>query len=68
MKETAKMDDLTSTIVGYAATELADAIAAHDENILGPTDSGLCERALRFYAAALLRGEGETPPELAEAA
>ncbi|GEM_PF-6366267 len=63
------MDELTSTIVAYSAIELADAIAEHDENILGPTDTGLCERALRYYAAALLSGKfDEAPPEMADAA
>jgi hypothetical protein len=57
------MDNLTDTIVAYHAIELADAIAPNDENTLGPTDTGLCERALRHYAASLL-----TPPPAAEAA
>jgi hypothetical protein len=57
------MDELSSTIVAYNAIELADAIAPNDENTLGPTHPGLCERALRHYAASLL-----TLPPATEAA
>lgn len=47
------------------ARDLAAAIAANDENVLGPTDTGLCVDALRAYAAQVEAGFALVAPPVA---
>lgn len=48
------------------ARELANAIADNEENVLGPSDTALCEAALRAYAAQVEAGFALVAPPIGD--